>query len=109
MKRRSEVQPYRSMGNPFARMPRCGAKTRAGSLCRRVAGPKKRCYFHGGAPGSGAPQGNRNRLVHGRYSAAAIAQRKAVHALLRQAKAHLKTMLEGTNGVTLQPSHVSEV
>jgi hypothetical protein len=50
--------------------------------------------LHGGAPGNGAPKGNRNRLVHGRYSAAAIAERKTVRALLREAKAHLKTMLE---------------
>ena len=94
MKRKSEVQPYRSTRNPFAQLPRCGAKTRAGSLCRRIAGPKKRCYFHGGAPGSGAPTGNRNRLAHGRYSEAAIAERKDVRALLRQAKAHLRTMLQ---------------
>lgn len=94
MKPRSEVQPHESGRDPFARLPRCGAKTRAGSLCRRIAGPKGRCRLHGGAPGSGAPKGNRNRLMHGRYSVAAIAERQAVRALLRQARAHLKTMLE---------------
>jgi hypothetical protein len=94
MERQSEVQPRDSGWNPFARLPRCGAKTRAGTACRLVAGPKRRCHLHGGAPGNGAPKGNRNRLVHGRYSAAAIAERKTVRALLREAKAHLKTMLE---------------
>jgi hypothetical protein len=94
MKPQSEVQPYRSTRNPFAQLPRCEAKTRSGSRCRRIAGPKKRCYFHGGAPGSGAPIGNRNRLVHGRYTAAALAERKEVGALLREAKAHLQAMLE---------------
>jgi hypothetical protein len=34
----------------------------------------------------GAPKGNRNRLKHGRYSAAAIAQRKLVRKTIRSAK-----------------------
>jgi hypothetical protein len=93
MNKKSKVQPHDSENNPFARLPRCGAKTRAGSPCRLVAGPKRRCWLHGGAPGSGAPKGNRNRLKHGRYTAAALAERKAVRALLHQAKAHLRTML----------------
>ena len=33
---------------------------------------KKRCRLHGGAPGSGAPMGNKNRLVHGRRSRAHV-------------------------------------
>ena len=93
MTRKSEVQPHEPRCNPFARLPRCGAKTRSGAACQRVAGSKRRCRLHGGAPGSGAPQGNRNRLKHGRYTAAAIAERKEVRALIRQANAHVKTML----------------
>jgi hypothetical protein len=92
MKQRSEVQAHEPRVNPFDRMPRCGAKTRQGTLCRRVAGPKGRCRLHGGAPGSGAPKGNRNRLTHGRYTATALAERKAIRALLRQAKAYLQAM-----------------
>jgi len=37
----------------------------------------------------GAPFGNTNRLVHGRYSAARIARRKAVNAKLRQIRAFI--------------------
>ena len=39
--------------------------------------------MHGGAPGSGAPKGNRNALRHGRYSGQAIAMRREMRALLR--------------------------
>jgi glucans biosynthesis protein len=42
--------------------------------------------MHGGAPGSGAPKGNRNRLVHGHYSARAVAARRLLRAMLRQAR-----------------------
>ena len=40
--------------------------------------------MHGGAPGSGAPQGNKNALKHGRYTRQAIADRKALRELIRQ-------------------------
>jgi hypothetical protein len=55
--------------NPFANLPRCGARNRAGKPCQRPASPKGRCYYHGGAPGSGAPFGNQNGWKHGRYFA----------------------------------------
>ena len=50
----------------------CGAKTRAGTPCKRppLAG-KRRCRLHGGAStGAGNPArpGNRNALKHGLYS-----------------------------------------
>jgi hypothetical protein len=44
---------------------------------------RARCRLHGGAEGSGAPEGNRNALKHGRYTAEAIACRRMVAALLR--------------------------
>ncbi len=40
--------------------------------------------MHGGAPGSGAPAGNKNALKHGRYTRQAIAERKALRELIRQ-------------------------
>lgn len=48
---------------------RCGAKTRGGGSCRApaIAG-KVRCRMHGGANGSGAPQGNQNAFKHGAYA-----------------------------------------
>jgi uncharacterized protein YjcR len=42
--------------------------------------------MHGGAPGSGAPLGNKNALKHGRYSATAIAWRREVRALIRESR-----------------------
>ena len=37
---------------------------------------KKRSRMHGGAPGSGAPLGNKNALKHGVYTRTAIAERR---------------------------------
>jgi hypothetical protein len=39
--------------------------------------------MHGGAPGSGAPRGNRNALKHGLRSAEALALQRQVRKLLR--------------------------
>jgi hypothetical protein len=62
--------------------PRCGAKTRNGGACRSPAvHGKKRCRMHGGAPGSGAPKGNKNALKHGLFTKEAIEQRKQQEAL----------------------------
>ena len=43
---------------------RCNAKTRRGTPCRKwpTRSNRKRCYLHGGAPGSGRP------VITGRYS-----------------------------------------
>jgi uncharacterized protein YjcR len=66
---------------------RCGAKMRSGRPCRSpaVAG-KQRCRMHGGAPGSGAPRGNKNALKHGLYTPEAIAERRQIQDLLRQSR-----------------------
>jgi len=40
--------------------------------------------MHGGAPGSGAPRGNKNALKHGRYTREVIKERRQLRALLRQ-------------------------
>jgi hypothetical protein len=42
--------------------------------------------MHGGAPGSGAPRGNKNALKHGRYTREAIAERERIQQLVRQAR-----------------------
>ncbi|MBO1903998.1 HGGxSTG domain-containing protein [Microvirga sp. 3-52] len=56
------------MDDPKTRQ--CGAKTRLGEPCKRSPAPGKvRCRLHGGAPGSGAPKGERNgNWKGGRYS-----------------------------------------
>ena len=66
---------------------RCGAKTRSGRPCRAapVRG-KKRCWMHGGAPGTGAPRGNKNALKHGLYTREAIEKRRQLQGLLRQSR-----------------------
>ena len=66
---------------------RCGATTRSGAPCRSPpVFRKNRCRMHGGAPGSGAPQGNRNALKHGLTTKAAKADRQALKRLLTDSK-----------------------
>jgi uncharacterized protein YjcR len=67
---------------------RCGAKTRSGKPCRSPAVQgKKRCRMHGGAPGSGAPRGNKNAQTHGLYTREAIEKRRQLSELIRQSRA----------------------
>jgi uncharacterized protein YjcR len=47
---------------------------------------KKRCWMHGGAPGSGAPRGNNNALKHGLYTRVAIEERRQLQALMRKSR-----------------------
>jgi hypothetical protein len=42
--------------------------------------------MHGGAPGSGAPRGNKNAVKHGLYTLEAMAQRRQISELLRQSR-----------------------
>ena len=66
---------------------RCGAKTRSGKPCMAPAvSGKKRCRMHGGAPGSGAPQGNKNALKSGLFTREAIEERRALQDLIRSAR-----------------------
>jgi glucans biosynthesis protein len=78
--------PMAGMGDPMKPAPdrrRCGAVTRGGAPCRSFAVfPKGRCRMHGGAPGSGAPKGNRNAQTHGLHTKAAKADRRALNRLM---------------------------
>ena len=72
---------------PMLSSRRCGARTRSGKPCASPAvSGKKRCRMHGGAYGSGAPRGNKNALKHGLYTREAIAQRRQLRQLIRQAR-----------------------
>jgi glucans biosynthesis protein len=42
--------------------------------------------MHGGAPGSGAPRGNKNAVKHGLHTREAIAQRRQLAELMRQSR-----------------------
>jgi hypothetical protein len=77
------------------RSPRCCARNRRGTPCQSpVVTGRVRCRLHGGAEGSGAPEGNRNAFRHGRYSAEAIACRRKVAALLRACRDQLGAMCD---------------
>tara|TARA_R110001592_G_scaffold9342_4_gene49700 strand:- start:295 stop:546 length:252 start_codon:yes stop_codon:yes gene_type:complete len=72
----------------FQNAPRCTATSKR--TCKPCQAPAVSgwsvCRFHGA--GGGAPAGNRNGMYrHGLYTAEAIAERKQVQDLLRQAKA----------------------
>ena len=70
---------------PMHLSPRCGARTRSGSLCRSGAMPNGRCRLHGGLS-PGAPKGNKNAYKHGRYAGEAAARRREVASLLRSTR-----------------------
>ena len=78
----------RATNEPLAlrEAPRCGARTRRGKPCPSPAVKgKRRCRMHGGAHGSGAPKGKRNgNYRHGFYTAKAIAERRALRALINK-------------------------
>jgi hypothetical protein len=59
------------VSNPFADVPKCGAKTRKGSPCRSPAMTNGRCRLHGGlSTGAKTPEGlaRCGNWKHGRYS-----------------------------------------
>ena len=67
--------------------PRCGARTRNGESCRAPAlRGKMRCRMHGGAWGSGAPDGNSNAFKHGYFTGEAIEERQFVRTILAEAE-----------------------
>jgi hypothetical protein len=78
---------HRRNTQPMLSSVRCGAKTRSGNPCKApaVCG-KKRCRMHGGAPGSGAPIGNKNALKSGLYTKAAILERRQLRLLIHNVR-----------------------
>ncbi len=68
------------------RSPRCGARTRSGDSCRNPAMANGRCRMHGGKS-SGAPRGVGNgNFRHGGYTREAVAERRRIQRLLREAR-----------------------
>ena len=69
------------LGPAHEEMLRCGAKTRSGGLCGHYSMPNGRCRYHGGkSTGARSP-----RVIHGMYTKTAIAERKWVKQLLKNA------------------------
>lgn len=84
---------HRRNTGPMRDSPRCGARTRKGTPCQSPAVKgKTRCRMHGGAPGSGAPKGNRNALKHGLYTAEAREMKKLVRSLTRRTRDIIEEM-----------------
>lgn len=80
----------------------CGARARSngGQPCRRVACPNGKCHLHGGHTrnsGSKTPEGRLKQKMaswkHGRYSAEAIAERRAFRAMMKQYKGDIEGIL----------------
>ena len=83
--------PHRRNTAPMLSSPRCGARTRRGTLCRAPAvSGKHRCRMHGGAKGSGAPRKNRNALKHGTFTREAYQQRSMLRELLAEVREFIK-------------------
>jgi len=87
--RRGRLQNGNRPGD-FSNARRCGAKNRRGSPCQCPAMANGRCRLHGGlstGPKTAAGIARIRWAVtkHGRYSAAAKAEREQYRALLREA------------------------
>jgi len=74
----------------------CGARTRTGRPCRRPkALDRSRCRLHGGAPGSGAPSGDRNgRYKEGEHTNEVKAERRWVWRVVAAAEGKTTEMKE---------------
>ena len=87
------------MGDPNS-APRCGAKTRRGTVCQSPAMANGRCRMHGGPStgprtAEGLARSRRARWKHGLYSAEARAEQKRVRELLIPSRELLKRMQAG--------------
>ncbi len=77
--------------------PRCGAYARTtGDACRNAAMANGRCFLHGGK-NPGPPRGNKHALVHGRYTAEAIANRRADAAAAKIVRAEVRAAVKVAN------------
>lgn len=93
--RKKRVGDHARNTQAMTESPRCGAKTRSGKPCRAPAVKgRTRCRMHGGAKGSGAPEGNQNALKHGHFTREALAERKAITELMRAMRETLNEISE---------------
>src|SRR5262245_844811 len=86
----------------------CGARRRDGSPCVSPPVPgKRRCRIHGGAPGSGAPKGNRNALKTGAHTAASRARIKAMRDYVRASRSLMDAFDAGARSAALLRRHAA--
>ena len=71
----------------FDNAPRCGAKTRRGTLCQSPAVRNRpRCRLHGCGQGSGAPKSNTYALTHGQTTTEIKSFRKRVRDAIKNSR-----------------------
>lgn len=71
----------------FDNAPRCGAKTRRGTLCQSPAVKNRsRCRLHGCGRGSGAPKGNAYAVTHGLTTTEVKTFRKMVRQTIKDSQ-----------------------
>jgi hypothetical protein len=78
------INPMKEDETRLGRAPKCGARTRAGTPCQRLAiRGRRRCRLHGGLS-PGAPRGAKNgNFRDGDWTAEAIEERKWLRSLVR--------------------------
>jgi len=78
------INPMKEDETRLGRAPKCGARTRAGTPCQRLAiRGRRRCRLHGGLS-PGAPRGAKNgNFRNGDWTAEAIEERKWLRSLVR--------------------------
>ena len=89
-KRRGMLRNANPSGD-FSKAARCGAKTRRGTSCQCPAMANGRCRLHGGlSTGAKTEEGveriRRAVTKHGRYSAAAIAERRRFREMFKKCR-----------------------
>ena len=92
-------KPYEK--GDFLNAPRCLAKTRRGSKCQCPAMKNGKCRLHGGlSSGPQTAEGieriRQSRTIHGRYSKAAIEERRYLRWLEQQCRQGLAGIEEVT-------------
>jgi hypothetical protein len=97
---KNELNPMSASLSDRLHNDRCGARTKTGQLCQqsKEAG-RSRCHLHGGAPGSGAPFGDRNgSYKDGAHTNEAKVERKWARGLTRRFAGEANSMIDTSSG-----------
>jgi len=91
----------------FLKAPRCGAKTRKGTLCMAPAMKNGRCRMHGGkSTGPKTPEGiekiREAQLKHAKYTKEALAERKEFHSLMRKLRGTINELNDEYRNITFK-------
>lgn len=70
----------------------CGAKTASGLCLQSPVSGRKRCFRHGGAPGSGAPKGSQNAYKHGYYTREDKEERRELNRRIRELRERIEKL-----------------